>query len=105
VEWSAILQREQSEVEEAQTGSEAIALIRARHYDAVVLDIMMGAGSGHEVLQVLREQRADVKCVVVISAISAVALEAISAENVQVKLRKPFELDALVTAVHRCIAD
>jgi DNA-binding NtrC family response regulator len=98
----AVLQREHFDVEEAHTGHQAIARIGERHYDAVVLDLMMGEGSGHEVLDVLSRARPGVKCVVVISAASTASIALIEAANVEAKLRKPFDIDALVDAVRRC---
>ena len=99
----AVLRHEDFEVEEAQTGHEAIARISEKHYDAMVLDIMMGNGSGHDVLEVLGRQRPDVKCVVVISASSAARIEDVKAANVEAKLRKPFDIDELLHAVRKCV--
>jgi DNA-binding response OmpR family regulator len=98
-----VLQREHFDVEEVHTGHQAITRIGERHYDAVVLDIMMGEGSGHEVLEALGRERPGVKCVVVISAASNASIEMIEAANVEAKLRKPFDIDALVHAVRNCV--
>jgi DNA-binding NtrC family response regulator len=99
----AVLQREALEIEEAQTGHEAIKRLKEKRYDAVVLDIMMGDGSGHEVLEALAEQRPNVKCVVVISAMSAPNIENIASLNVHAKLRKPFDINDLLQAVRQCV--
>ena len=99
----AVLRARDFAVEDAQSGHEAIARIQEKRYDAVILDIMMGNGSGHEVLEVLARERPDVKCVVVMTATSAANLEKVAAANVEAKLRKPFDIDALLQAVLRCV--
>jgi two-component system response regulator PilR (NtrC family) len=100
----SILGREGFTVEAVANGNEAIARLIERQYDAVVLDIMMGHGSGEEVLEVLATQRPNVKCVVVISAAAPALLEKIAAANVHAKLRKPFDIHELVNAVRDCVA-
>lgn len=99
----AVLQREPFEVEEAQSGHEAIARLQEKRYDVVVLDIMMGDGSGHEVLEAVAHQRPNVKCVVVISATSAANLDKVPSLNVHAKLRKPFDINDLLEAVRGCV--
>jgi two-component system response regulator PilR (NtrC family) len=100
----SILGREGFTVEAVANGNDAIARLIERQYDAVVLDIMMGHGSGEEVLEVLATRRPNVKCVVVISAAAPALLEKIAAANVQAKLRKPFDIHELVTAVRNCFS-
>jgi CheY-like chemotaxis protein len=56
-----VLQRGGFEVEEVGSGNQAIARIREKLYDAVVLDIMMGNGSGQDVLQALALERPNQK--------------------------------------------
>jgi len=99
----AVLRAHDFVVEDAHSGHDAITRISEKRYDAVILDIMMGDGSGHEVLEVLARQRPDVRCVVVVSATSAANLEKVAMANVAAKLRKPFDIDALVQAVLRCV--
>jgi len=100
----AVLQRDGFEVDEVETGNEAIARIREQEYDVVVLDIIMGRGSGQDVLQTLAVERPDVQCVVVISATSQQNLDKIEVANVRIKLRKPFNISELVEAVNKCVA-
>ena len=99
----SVLHREGFDVEEVSGGNDAIARMAAKLYDAVVLDIMMRDGTGHDVLHVLASSRPAVKCVVVVSAASPAALDALPDANVQAKLRKPFDIHDLVSAVHRCV--
>jgi len=99
----AVLQRDGFEVEEVESGNQAIARIREKLYDAVVLDIMMGGGSGQDVLRALAVERPNQKCVVVISATSQPNIDKIEVANVKIKLRKPFNISELVDAVNKCV--
>ena len=99
----AVLQHDGFEVEEVESGDEAIARIREQQFGVVILDIMMGHGSGQDVLRTLAIERPDVKCVVVISATSQPNLDKIEVANVKIKLRKPFNITDLLDAVHDCI--
>ena len=84
-----------------QSGNAAIASLTAKQYDAVVLDLMMREGSGHDVLKTVAAQRPHAKYVVVISATSAANIEAVEMDNVVAKLRKPFDIHELLAAVHQ----
>jgi Response regulator containing CheY-like receiver, AAA-type ATPase, and DNA-binding domains len=53
----AVLQLNGFEVEELESGNQAIARIRGKQYGAVVLDIMMGSGTGPDVLHALAVER------------------------------------------------
>jgi DNA-binding response OmpR family regulator len=99
----AVLQHDGFEVEEVTSGNDAIARIHEQQYGVVILDIMMGRGSGEDVLHALAVERPDVKCVVVISATSQPNLDKIDVGNVKIKLRKPFNIADLLDAVHDCI--
>lgn len=99
----AVLQHEGFEVEEVDSGTDAIVRIREKQFDAVVLDIMMGRGSGQDVLHVLAVERPAQKCVVVISATSQAKLDKIDVANVKSKLRKPFNISELLDAVSQCV--
>jgi DNA-binding response OmpR family regulator len=99
----SVLCREGFDVADAASGNDAIALLNEKPYDAVVLDVMMGDGSGHEVLEVLATLRPAVKCVVVVSATSVTNLESVAEGNVQSKLRKPFDIYELIAAVRQCL--
>lgn len=100
-----LLRREGFEVEVVQSGNAAIASLTAKEYDAVVLDLMMRDGSGHDVLKTVATQRPHAKWVVVISATSAANIEAVEMANVVAKLRKPFDIHELLAAVHQCVGD
>lgn len=99
----AVLQHDGFEVEEVESGDEAIARIREQQFGVVILDIMMGHGSGQDVLRTVAVERPDVKCVVVMSATSQPNLDQIEVANVKIKLRKPFNITDLLDAVRGCI--
>ena len=99
----SVLHREGFAVEEVGCGNDAIALMAQKSYDALVLDVMMRDGSGHDVLHVLASSRPAEKCVVVVSAASPAAIDALPDANVQATLRKPFDITELVEAVRRCV--
>ena len=98
-----VLGRHGFAVEVVSSGNEAISRLTASRYDAVVLDVMMPDGSGHEVLEVLTVQRPNVKCVVIISAASPARIEEVDMANVGAKLRKPFDIGDLVDAIESCV--
>lgn len=99
----AVLRKEDFDADEATSGDEAITKLEAKRYDVVVLDIMMGGGSGYDVLKKIATECPDVKCVVVMSASSQANIDAVEMANVEAKLRKPFDINELLDAVHRCV--
>jgi two-component system response regulator HydG len=99
----AVLQLDGFDVEEVGSGNQAIARIREKQYDAVVLDIVMGKGTGQDVLQALAVERPEQKCVVVISATSQANIDKVAVSNVKMKLRKPFNISELLDAVYKCV--
>jgi two-component system, OmpR family, response regulator len=100
----SVLHREGFAVDIAGSGNDAVALLGQRSYDAIVLDVMMRDGSGHDVLSALAATRPAVKCVVVVSAMAPAQIEELPDDNVQASLRKPFEIMDLVAAVRRCVS-
>jgi DNA-binding response OmpR family regulator len=101
---SAVLKREQLAVDVAADGEQALNLIAERQYDVIVLDLMMSAISGTEVLTRLHATPTGTKCVVIMSAGSEAVLDGLDSNLIQAKLRKPFDLSELVQAVHACVA-
>lgn len=96
-----MLQRQSFETEEACNGLEAMERIRARRYDAIVLDLMMGPGSGFDVLAQLKDLRPD-RCVVVLSASSERTIRDADTPNVFAKIRKPFDVTQLLSQINAC---
>jgi DNA-binding NtrC family response regulator len=96
-----VLRREGFGVDEAVNASAAIEAIKAKTYDAVVLDLTLPDGRAEDVLNVVAIQRPEAR-VVVISAGSPASMHNIASPNIEAKLRKPFDIRQLVSAVRRC---
>lgn len=87
----------------AFNGREAIALLQANRYAAVVLDLMMPEVGGREVVAFLAAASKDVP-VVICSAAGPAALTGFDADVVKAIIRKPFDIDLLVETVASVIA-
>lgn len=96
-----MLRRQSFETEEATNGQEAMERIRSKRHDAIVLDLMMGPGSGFDVLEQIQDIRPGERCVVVLSASSERTIREIDAPNVFAKIRKPFDVTELVNEIRR----
>jgi two-component system nitrogen regulation response regulator GlnG len=97
-----LLRRERFEVDEASNGDEVMRRMRAARYDAVVLDLMMGPGSGLDVLDAVKAERPGEKFVIVVSATSQASIDKLESSNIFAKLRKPFDINDLLGAVRQC---
>jgi DNA-binding NtrC family response regulator len=100
---ATILKREQYDVETANGGAEAIAKIGESSYDVIVLDLMMPDVSGLDVLEVLATRVPKIRCVVLLSAASSLAVADSCNSNVFASLRKPFDNRTLISTIGRCI--
>ena len=98
-----LLRRERYQVDTASGGRDALSKIELTRYDVIVLDLMMPEVSGFEVLKRLHVRDPQIKCVVVVSAGSEFEVVHAITPNVFTSLRKPFDIQALVTAVQKCI--
>lgn len=100
----AALRRDGYSFLEAGNGKEALDLMRARHPDVVVLDLMMPVMSGWEVLQE-RELDPALKNIPVIIVSANRAPEVASAvdKGICAFLPKPFDIGALSALVRSCI--
>jgi CheY-like chemotaxis protein len=84
----------------AGNGAEAIELLRINDYAAVVLDIMMPAVGGKDVLDFLAAA-GKVVPVIVCSAAGPAALRDFDPRIVRAVVRKPFDVDQFVETVMR----
>jgi DNA-binding response OmpR family regulator len=102
---AAILNREGLAYELACDGTEAIALLRRRDYDAVVLDLLLPGRNGFDVLRFLKAERPHMLArVVVISAAMESTLSAFDDRaRVAAVLRKPFDIIELSAAVRKAM--
>ena len=99
---ATILRREGCDVDTACGGRDALEKIDGTRYAAVLLDLMMPGVSGFEVLARLRPQAAR-KFVIIMSAASPDMIDMAGGLNVFAVLRKPFEIDDIVTTVRACV--
>ena len=88
----------------ASNGREAIVLLQARPYAAVVLDMMMPGVGGDQVIAFLGASEARVP-VIVCSAAGRAALTGFDPMVVKAIVRKPFDIDQLVAAVSSVAED
>ena len=92
-------------VETAESVGEAVAIVRARPPAFAVVDMRLGDGNGLEVIEALRESRADARAVVltgygnIATAVTAVKLGAID------YLSKPADADDVWAALTRTSHD
>jgi PAS domain S-box-containing protein len=87
-------------VEAVSTGSQAMARFRARHFDAVLLDLLLPDMNGLEVLEAIRRESGDreVPVIVVTVVADAVSIAGLSVLEVLVK---PVDSAALLSALAR----
>lgn len=100
----AVLRQDGFEVVEASNGDEVLERMRAERYDAVILDLMMGPGSGRDVLEKVSEERAGEKFIIIVSATSQAAIDRLDNDKIFAKLRKPFDINELQRVVRASIA-
>ena len=90
-------------IDEAGDGEEALTKVKADHYGAIVLDLMLPKLSGYEVLDYVTRERPNSKCVVIISAAPASEIDRADPTVVKAVLRKPFDIRDLIAAVDGCM--
>ena len=94
----AVLRRCGYASEVASNGRQAILLLREKRYSAVLLDLMMPEVGGREVIAFLGSAAGSIP-VIICSAAGPSALAGLDATIVKAIVRKPFDIDQLVTAV------
>lgn len=94
----AVFQKRGYACELAGNGREAIALLKANEYAAVLLDLMMPEVGGREVVAFLEAASMSVP-VVICTAAGPAALSGFDAVVVKAIIRKPFDIDLLIETV------
>jgi len=99
----ALLRREFF-VETAHEGAEAIEHLRTKSYAAVLLDLRMSNIDGFGVLDHLSAERPEMirRVIVLTASLTATDLQRVGAYPVCTLIRKPFDVDVLLSAVRRC---
>ena len=96
----AILRRRGIDADAAGDGEQALARMKAKTYDVMVLDLMMPKMTGFEVLEKMEELGIKTS-VIVLSAASLDRLGEVDSPLVMRVIRKPFEVEDLVSEVLR----
>ena len=99
-----ILKGRAIDIEEADNGGHAIRALQSTAYDAVVLDLMMPAPNGFEVIRFLEENGSGRRVIVVSAARESVVLEQKRSSVVFDVLQKPFDINDLTDKLERCLA-
>ena len=102
---SATIKRElpDTRIDEASNGTEAIALMKTRCYDLVLMDLLMPDFSGVEVVRRIRAECAaphrDVKVIALTAYVSEDALNQCKEVGIKTLLPKPFDRAVLIQTV------
>lgn len=100
---TAICRRMGLDVECAADGDTAVAMLRRRSYDALLLDLMLPMQNGFEVLRELRACAPSMLArTLIITAVSDATLRDFDGGGTLGILRKPFDLDDLADALVAC---
>lgn len=87
-------------VEAAQGGAEAIELLQHTDYDLLLLDLQMPGVDGHAVLHHIRDNKIDIKVIVVSGESSFTSVKDALTEGAYDFVRKPYDTGELLTTIH-----
>ncbi|HEX8410968.1 MAG TPA: response regulator [Thermoanaerobaculia bacterium] len=100
---SALCRRLGLAVEVAADGAAGVAMLRQRHYDALLLDLMLPKVNGFEVLREVRASAPSLLArTIIITAVSNATLRDFDGGGTMVLLRKPFDIADLQDALVAC---
>ncbi len=88
------------EVLQARDGAEALMLLRKRHFDLMVLDIMMPKLDGYQVMESLKSINPDLPVVMLTARATDKDVWKGYVEGCHYYVTKPFELETLIRAVN-----
>lgn len=88
-------------------GNAAIERLKSRCYAAILVDLLMPGADGYAVLDFLRAESAEMlsKVVIITAAISHREMARIESYPIGGLIRKPFDIDALLTTVREIAGD
>ena len=98
---AVLLRRDGVDVDIAEDGERANAMLEKNEYAAVVLDLIMPRLDGHGVIEFMKS-RGMTTPIVVVSAVTDGRIDDLDPQLVRVRLKKPVEpreLKAVVTAI------
>ena len=85
-----------------ENGAQAIDCLRRTSFDGVILDIMMPALNGFEVLEYIRAERPHLQQrTIVVTAASEKTYRYFDTSRIHLLIRKPFEIDELLEAIRK----
>jgi CheY-like chemotaxis protein len=96
-----LLRRYGYRTESVRDGREAVDELARNRYEVLILDLMMPAMTGHDVLEHLRAHPCGGLRVIILSAVAPRATREIAGDPVAAILSKPFQLSELVEVVAR----
>jgi DNA-binding response OmpR family regulator len=101
----AIFRRQGMDVDVADSHAAALQRLRQKHYDAMILEVILRARDGREMLHDLAEDRSHILSrTIVLTTADDRTLASIGVWKLVHRLmRKPFELEDLIDAVHGCL--
>jgi DNA-binding response OmpR family regulator len=84
-------------------GNDAVHRLRNAEYDAILLDLMLPGQFGFDIIRFLNAERPSM-CprVIVLTAASQATMRDFDASKIHTVLRKPFDIDQLLTHVRTC---
>jgi DNA-binding response OmpR family regulator len=99
----ALLRRQGYTCDVVRDGDDAIRQLRKGRYAAVLLDLMLPGAFGFEVIRFLHAERPSMADrVVVMTAASSATLRDFDASSVRTVMRKPFDINDLMSEVDAC---
>lgn len=102
---SALLRRSGLSSEIVTHGDEAVRRLRISCYDAVLLDLMLPGTWGFDIIRFLKAERpVMLPRVIVMTAASNTTLRDFDSSGIHALLRKPFDIDVLMSQVNTCVA-
>ncbi|MEA2462333.1 MAG: hypothetical protein QOJ98_80 [Acidobacteriota bacterium] len=84
-------------------GNDAVDRLRNAEYDAILLDLMLPGQFGFDIIRFLNAERPAMSPrVIVLTAASQATLRDFDESQVHTVMRKPFDIDQLLTNVRAC---
>lgn len=99
---TASMRQKSLTIDEAEDGTQAIALLREHSYSVIVLDLLMPQVNGFAVLDAIDENGANAPVVLVVSGASRDVLDALDARRIHGVIRKPFMPQEVADVVAAC---
>lgn len=100
-----LLASEQYEVQTAETGKEALDLVKIHNYDLLLIDYKLPIMDGIEVLKQIEEENIVLDTIVMSGLVENIQEDTYSLKNVKKVLSKPFDVLEVRDYVNQLLAD